>query len=65
MCLLHANSQWPSVLLLQVGDHIESIMDQSMVGCRHYEVARFLKGIPLNEVFTITLIEPVSSGYRK
>lgn len=36
-----------------------------MVGCRHYEVARFLKNIPLNEIFRITLIEPKRSGYSK
>ena len=32
-----------------------------MLGNRHYEVARFLKSIPLNEIFTITLIEPVAA----
>ncbi|KAI2806349.1 PDZ domain-containing protein gipc1 [Blomia tropicalis] len=36
-------------------------MEQSMVGCRHYEVARYLKLIPLDKIFTLTLIEPVSS----
>lgn len=51
------------VPFIKVGDHIESIMNQSMVGCRHYEVARFLKNIPLNEIFRITLIEPKRSGY--
>lgn len=41
-----------------VGDHIEAINDQSIVGCRHYEVAKMLKeqsrGIP----FTLRLVEP-------
>lgn len=37
-----------------------------MAGCRHYKVARFLKSIPLDEVFTIELIEPVChSGYHR
>lgn len=49
------------VPFIKVGDHIESIMEQSMVGCRHYEVARYLKLIPLDKIFTLTLIEPVSS----
>lgn len=41
-----------------IGDHIEAINDQSIVGCRHYEVAKMLKeqrrGIP----FTLRLVEP-------
>ncbi|KAL7396422.1 hypothetical protein ABVT39_005545 [Epinephelus coioides] len=41
-----------------VGDHIEAINDQSIVGCRHYEVAKMLKeqarGIP----FTLRLVGP-------
>ncbi|KPM04646.1 hypothetical protein QR98_0030970 [Sarcoptes scabiei] len=42
----------------KIGDHIQSIKGESMLGKRHYEVAAYLKSIPLNEIFTITLVEP-------
>ncbi|XP_043909795.1 PDZ domain-containing protein GIPC3 [Protopterus annectens] len=41
-----------------VGDHIEAINDQSIVGCRHYDVAKMLKELPKNESFTLRLVEP-------
>ncbi|XP_005999139.3 PDZ domain-containing protein GIPC3 [Latimeria chalumnae] len=41
-----------------VGDHIEAINDQSIVGCRHYEVAKMLKELPRAESFTLRLVEP-------
>jgi hypothetical protein len=46
-----------------VGDHIEKINDVSMVGCRHYEVAKALKAIVRDETFTLRLVEPVKSGF--
>ncbi|KAH7644101.1 pdz domain-containing protein gipc3 [Dermatophagoides farinae] len=58
---IRTNSTASRVPFIQVGDQIESIMEQNMLGNRHYEVARFLKSIPLNEIFTITLIEPVAA----
>ncbi|XP_030388243.1 PDZ domain-containing protein GIPC3 [Scaptodrosophila lebanonensis] len=47
-----------------VGDHIEKLNDQNMVGKRHYEVARMLKEIPTGKTFTLRLIEPVRSGFQ-
>ncbi|XP_066552428.1 PDZ domain-containing protein GIPC3 [Amia ocellicauda] len=41
-----------------VGDHIEAINDQSIVGCRHYEVAKMLKDLPRGTPFTLRLVEP-------
>ncbi|CAL8393412.1 unnamed protein product, partial [Boreogadus saida] len=41
-----------------VGDHIEAVNDQSIVGCRHYEVAKMLKEQPRGVPFTLRLVEP-------
>lgn len=41
-----------------IGDHIEAINDQSIVGCRHYEVAKMLKEQPRGIPFTLRLVEP-------
>nr|XP_033936750.1 PDZ domain-containing protein GIPC3 isoform X2 [Pseudochaenichthys georgianus] len=41
-----------------VGDHIEAINDQSIVGCRHYEVAKMLKEQPKGIPFTLRLVGP-------
>ncbi|XP_039262475.1 PDZ domain-containing protein GIPC2-like [Styela clava] len=43
---------------LCVGDHIEAIDDKSLIGCRHFEVAKALKDIPLGATLTMTLVEP-------
>ncbi|XP_065214295.1 PDZ domain-containing protein GIPC3 isoform X1 [Planococcus citri] len=48
---------------IQVGDHIEKINDESMVGRRHFEVAKLLKDIPKNSIFTLRLIEPLKAGF--
>ncbi|KAH9424910.1 PDZ domain-containing protein gipc3 [Dermatophagoides pteronyssinus] len=58
---IHQNSVVSKIPFIQVGDQIESIMEQNMIGNRHYEVANFLKSIQLNEIFTITLIEPIAA----
>ncbi|KAL9914956.1 PDZ domain-containing protein GIPC1 isoform X2 [Glossina fuscipes] len=47
-----------------VGDHIEKLDGMSMVGKRHYEVARLLKEVPTGSTFTLRLIEPVKSGFQ-
>ncbi|EGD76474.1 RGS-GAIP interacting protein GIPC [Salpingoeca rosetta] len=44
-----------------VGDHIASINGNDMTGCRHFEVARMLKEIPIGAEFTLTLVEPKKS----
>lgn len=38
--------------------------DVSVVGKRHYEVARLLKDIPTNSTFTLRLVEPMKSGFQ-
>ncbi|XP_061395866.1 PDZ domain-containing protein GIPC3-like [Musca vetustissima] len=47
-----------------VGDHIEKLNGESMVGKRHYEVARLLKEIPTGSSFTLRLVEPMRSGFQ-
>ncbi|XP_051685613.2 PDZ domain-containing protein GIPC3 [Oryctolagus cuniculus] len=41
-----------------VGDSIEAINDHSIVGCRHYEVARMLRELPKSQPFTLRLVQP-------
>ncbi|XP_063787172.1 PDZ domain-containing protein GIPC3 [Pseudophryne corroboree] len=43
---------------VNVGDNIEAINDQTIVGCRHYEVAKMLRELPKTETFTLRLVEP-------
>ncbi|XP_034943600.1 PDZ domain-containing protein GIPC3 [Chelonus insularis] len=49
--------------VIQVGDHIERINSESLVGRRHFEVAKMLKDIPKGSTFTLRLIEPQKSGF--
>ncbi|KAG9509376.1 PDZ domain-containing protein GIPC1 [Fragariocoptes setiger] len=44
--------------LIKPGDHIESINGDSMLGLRHFEVAKALKAIPINTKFTMRLVRP-------
>jgi len=48
---------------IEVGDHIERIDSQSLVGCRHFEVAKALKEIPKGATFVIRLVEPQKAGF--
>ena len=41
-----------------VGDLIESINGRRMVGCRHFDVAKMLKELPLYSEFSLKLVEP-------
>lgn len=41
-----------------VGDSIEAINDHTIVGCRHYEVARMLRELPRAQPFTLRLVQP-------
>lgn len=43
-----------------MGDHIASINGTDLMGCRHFEVARFLKEIPIGSEFTIKAVSPKS-----
>ncbi|XP_006919533.1 PDZ domain-containing protein GIPC2 [Pteropus alecto] len=47
-----------SVKTICVGDHIESINGEYVVGWRHFEVAKKLKELNKEELFTMKLIEP-------
>ncbi|XP_064445010.1 PDZ domain-containing protein GIPC2 isoform X4 [Mirounga angustirostris] len=47
-----------SVKTVCVGDHIESVNGENIVGWRHYDVAKKLKEIKRDESFTLKLIEP-------
>jgi len=46
-----------------VGDHVEKISDVSVVGCRHFEVAKALIEIPVGSTFSLRLVEPLKSGF--
>ncbi|KAM9112248.1 PDZ domain-containing protein GIPC3 [Pangshura tecta] len=46
------------VQTVRVGDSIEAINDQSIVGCRHYEVAKMLRELPRAQPFTLRLVQP-------
>lgn len=47
--------------MICVGDHIESINGKSVVGYRHYDVAKDLKELEKGQTFTLKLIEPMKS----
>jgi len=48
---------------IQVGDHIEKIDGASVVGCRHFEVAKMLKAIPKGHQFILRVVEPLKAGF--
>ena len=41
-----------------MGDHIEAINGETIVGWRHFDVAKKLKELKKEELFTLKLIEP-------
>lgn len=43
---------------------IESINGHRLIGCRHYEVAKMLKELPKEKMFTIKLVEPLKAFGR-
>lgn len=45
----------------RVGDLIVSINGRSMIGSRHFDVAKTLKELPLYQEFTLKLVEPQSA----
>lgn len=57
------NSIMDKCPLINVGDHIEKIDGKSLIGCRHFEVAKMLKEIPKGTTFTIRVVEPMKSGF--
>ncbi|XP_043550915.1 PDZ domain-containing protein GIPC1-like isoform X2 [Chiloscyllium plagiosum] len=46
---------------IKVGDLIESINGQSVIGFRHFEVAKLLKGLVKGQLFTLRLVEPLKA----
>lgn len=50
-----------NVAQIAVGDHIQKINGTDLTGCRHFEVARMLKEIPIGSEFVLTCIEPKKS----
>ncbi|KAI3385555.1 hypothetical protein SNEBB_008535 [Seison nebaliae] len=49
---------------IKIGDHIETINGKSVIGSRHYEVANYLREIPVRHKFTLRLIEPQSTDWE-
>merc|ERR1712021_317141 len=43
---------------ISVGDHIAKINGTDLKGCRHFEVARTLKEIPIGSEFSIAVVKP-------
>ncbi|XP_043510439.1 PDZ domain-containing protein GIPC3 isoform X2 [Frieseomelitta varia] len=51
------------IKVIEVGDHLEKINSTSLIGKRHFEVAKMLKEIPMGETFTLRLVEPLKNGF--
>ncbi|XP_076180429.1 PDZ domain-containing protein GIPC-like protein kermit [Ptiloglossa arizonensis] len=51
------------IKVIEVGDHIEKINSTSLIGKRHFEVAKMLKDIPKGSTFTLRLVEPLKNGF--
>ncbi|XP_032678383.1 PDZ domain-containing protein GIPC3 isoform X1 [Odontomachus brunneus] len=51
------------IKVIEVGDHIERINSTSLIGRRHFEVAKMLKEIPKGSTFTLRLVEPQKNGF--
>lgn len=51
--------------LIEVGDHIEKIDGINFVDRRHYEVADYLKQIPVGTTFVVRIVSPEKSGLCK
>uniref|UniRef100_A0ACB8F4P4 PDZ domain-containing protein gipc2 n=1 Tax=Sphaerodactylus townsendi TaxID=933632 RepID=A0ACB8F4P4_9SAUR len=58
---IKAGSLIDQIKVICVGDHIESINGKTVVGCRHYEVAKNLKDLEKGQTFMLKLIEPLKS----
>lgn len=56
---------WSLESVLRVGDHIAAINSRSTLGMRHFEVAKSIREIPQNTVFTLQLIEPLHDNGAK
>ncbi|XP_078285809.1 PDZ domain-containing protein GIPC1-like isoform X2 [Rhinoraja longicauda] len=47
--------------VIKVGDLIETINGQNVIGSRHFEVAKLLKGLVKGQLFTLRLVEPLKA----
>lgn len=57
---IRENSIMDRLGVVHVGDHLEKLNETSLIGRRHYEVARMLKEIDCGSTLLIRLIEPTS-----
>ncbi|CAD5225141.1 unnamed protein product [Bursaphelenchus okinawaensis] len=48
---------------IDIGDHIEKINGESMIGKRHFQVARVLRALPVGAQITLRLISPFKTGF--
>ncbi|KAI6180304.1 hypothetical protein M3Y98_00705600 [Aphelenchoides besseyi] len=57
---------------IQMGDHIEGVNGESVIGKRHFQVANMLRNIPVGQrqefcasevIITLRLVSPLSSGF--
>ncbi|XP_012559666.2 PDZ domain-containing protein GIPC2 isoform X1 [Hydra vulgaris] len=48
---------------IYVGDHIEEINGENVVGIRHFEVAKILREINEGDEFSLKLCEPIRGGF--
>ena len=46
---------------IEVGDHIESINGENVVGTRHYDVARKLRDVPVDGDIVFGLVKPLKA----
>lgn len=51
------------VKVIEIGDHLERLNSTSLIGKRHFEVAKMLKEIPKGATFTLRLVEPMKNGF--
>ncbi|OWK50901.1 PDZ domain-containing protein GIPC1 [Lonchura striata] len=55
---IRAGSLMSRVPLVAVGDVLEALDGRSLVGARHFEVARLLQELPRGQRFRLRLTEP-------
>ncbi len=63
LCLTHPHLPPPHIMhckeiYFQVGDHLERIDNQNLVGLQHFEVAKILKEIPIGTTFLLRVVKP-------
>ncbi|CAD5231576.1 unnamed protein product [Bursaphelenchus xylophilus] len=48
---------------IDIGDHIEKINGESVIGKRHFQVARILRALPIGTQLTLRLVSPFKNGF--